>query len=203
MNRIICFLNWNRVHPCCHMVIYWGPSWFVIHARWFLGKAMQTWPRSVGVFGRLINLQMYILAGVMGRQDLPNRALYLSKASIMRFPLGLPAWTDHQSPLWLYLWNNSNGPSWFWHWKTHRSNDIRSDSLKFLKSFKSSSYSQFENELILRFKVSSAELQQLRNEPPWQWKLENSKVIPPILPNKTFQIRYGYARWRRKTKGTF
>ena len=130
----------------------------------FLGKAMQTWPRSVGVFGRLINLHMYLLAGVMGRQDLPNRALYLSKSvnyALSTWPL--PVWTDHQSPLlallveqfkWSFLvlaLENHTGPMIF-----------DPDSLKFLKSFKSSSYSQFENELILRFKVSSAEVQQLR-----------------------------------------
>ena len=87
---------------------------------------MQTWPRSVGVFGRLINLQMYILAGVMGRQDLPNRALYLSKASIMRFPLGpCPPGPIIKAPgftcgtIQMVLLGFGIG-------KSHRSNDIRS-----------------------------------------------------------------------------
>ena len=131
----------------------------------FLGKAMNNWPRSVGVFSRLINLQMYLISGLMGRPDLPNRALFLSKS--VNYALScwtLPSWVDHQTILlallteqfkWSFLnfaSENYFGPMLF-----------DPDSNKFLKSFKAPVYSQFENELILKFKVSSAELQQLRH----------------------------------------
>lgn len=130
----------------------------------FLGKAMTNWPRSVGVFARLINLQMYLISGVMGRQDLPNRSEFLSKS--VNYALScwsLASWSDHQTILlallaeqfkWSFLalaLENHSGLMLF-----------DPDSIKFLKSFNLPVFSQFENELILKFKVSSGEIQNLR-----------------------------------------
>lgn len=141
-----------------------GPVDLIFLIEDFLGAAMMNWPRSVGVFSKLISLQIYFISGIMGRQDFPNLAMFLSKS--INYALScyfLPSWTDHQSSL-LTLLTEQFKWSFLILANEYHSGEIifDPDCCKFLKSFKCSTPSQFENELITRFKATAIDLQQLR-----------------------------------------
>lgn len=131
----------------------------------FVGKAMTSWPRSVGVFGKLANLLIRLTSGVMGRSDFPNRALYLSQSSNIALSCwSSPTWTDHQNLLlallveqfkWSFLLaatEKHTGPMLF----------ANNDTANFLKSCKVTDLTILETQLRTLFAIPSQDLISLR-----------------------------------------
>lgn len=131
----------------------------------FTCKSMTTWPRSVGVYNRLINILNKLINGIMGRQDLPNRAVMLSKTISCTFDCWrLSTWTEFHSALltifteqykWAFLLaaiENYSGPMIF-----------DPDTVKFVKNSKVP-LTLFENELEFKFKIPQSEILSLRQQ---------------------------------------
>ena len=129
----------------------------------FICKAMITWPRSVGVYGKLINLLNKLINGVMGRSDLVNRSEILAKTINCTLDCWkLATWIDHQTTLlsllveqykWSFLLSSieiHSGPMLF-----------DTDTTRFVKNSKVT-LTFFESELSNRFKIPRQEIVTLR-----------------------------------------
>lgn len=129
----------------------------------FTCKSMTTWPRSTGVYNRLIYFLNKLINGIMGRQDLPNRAVMLSKTISCTFDCWrLATWTEFQPALitiyteqykWAFLlaaMENHIGPMIF-----------DPDTVRFLKNTKIP-LTIFENELQVKFQAPRQEILALR-----------------------------------------
>ena len=131
----------------------------------FICKAMITWPRSVGVYNRLITFQIRLLSGMMARPDLPKRE-FLSKS--INYALScwcLAGWTDFQTTLiallneqykWAFLMSameQHTGPMLF-----------DNDTVRFVKYSNNNNIpTVFESQFISKFiNTPRAEMLQLR-----------------------------------------
>jgi len=135
----------------------------------FAGNAMLSWPRSVGAYVRLVNLQIRLLAAIMSNTHLPNRAEFLSKSvDYAASAWALPSWTDYQQPLMAllteqYKWSflmaaaeNHSGPMLF----------VDSDPVSFLKEL---SFKAFYNQMTVferifneKYRIPQGDLLSLR-----------------------------------------
>ena len=123
---------------------------------------MTNWPRNVGVYGRLVNLQVRLITGIMGRSDFPlsNRSKFLSQSvNFALYAWMSNFWTDFQNNLiallteqykWSFLLaasENYSGPMIF-----------DSNTINFIKKLNNKIESSFERELITKFSISKLNL---------------------------------------------
>lgn len=141
-----------------------APEALILSLNDFLCKAMITWPRSVGVYNRLVTIQIRLIIGVIGRPDFPKSALLSKSVNHALTCWNLETWNDFQTTLLVLLTEQYKWSYLLSAAEYHQGTMIFDpDSVKFVKNTRINGLTIFESELASRFpQIPTNELVQLR-----------------------------------------